>query len=109
MCGLRAERCLQCLKVRHTASILHNNLAIENCSLAGQLSSASNDARVTFAPIMTIATVGASSAARDYQYGPVAVMLDLMNPVSALGRLVGQAGKLRRDKFKAGEAGHALF
>jgi len=50
---------------------------------------------------MTIANVGASSAAFDYEYGPVAVMLDLMNPVSAIGRLVGQAGKLRRDKAKA--------
>jgi hypothetical protein len=45
----------------------------------------------------------------NYKYGPVAVMLDLMNPVSAFGRLVSQAGKLRRDKAKAGDAGRALF
>jgi len=46
-----------------------------------------------------------SRAALDYEHGPVAVMLDLMNPVSLFGRLVGQAGKLRRDKSKAGKAG----
>lgn len=44
------------------------------------------------APIMTIAGVGPSSATLDYEHGPVAIMLDLMNPVSAFGRLVGQAG-----------------
>jgi hypothetical protein len=32
-----------------------------------------------------------------------------MNPVSAFGRLVGQAWKLRRDKAKAGNAGHACY
>lgn len=58
---------------------------------------------------MTIAGVGASSATLDYEHGPVAIMLDLMNPVSAFGRLVGQAGELRRDKAKARSAGHALF
>jgi len=36
-------------------------------------------------------------------------MLDLMNPVTAFGRLVGQAWKLRRDKAKARSAGHTLF
>ena len=36
-------------------------------------------------------------------------MLDLMNPVTAFGRLVGQAWKLRRDKAKARSAGHARY
>src|SRR5262249_35388750 len=43
------------------------------------------------APVMTIAGVGTRSATLNYEHGPVAVMLDLMNPVSAFGRLVGQA------------------
>jgi len=54
---------------------------------------------------MTIARVGASRMTLDYQHGSVAVMLDLVIPQSAFGRLVGQAGKLRRDKSKAGKAG----
>src|SRR5262249_28679848 len=61
------------------------------------------------APVMTIAGVGTRSATLNYEHGPVAVMLDLMNPVSAFGRLVGQAGKLWRDKAKARSAGHGLF
>ena len=55
---------------------------------------------------MTIANVGASSAAFDYEYGPVAVMLDLMNPVSTFGGLVGQAWKLRWNKAKAASTRH---
>src|SRR5262249_50972773 len=56
------------------------------------------------APVMTIAGVGTRSATLNYEHGPVAVMLDLMNPVIAFGRLVGQAWKLRRDKAKSGNA-----
>jgi len=66
----------------------------------------SDDAGIAVAPIMTIAGVGAGSAALDYEYGPVAVVLDLMNPGSAFGRLVGQTKELRRDKAKARSAGH---
>ena len=40
---------------------------------------------------MTIAGVSASCTALNNEHGPVTVMLDLMNPVSAFGRLVGQA------------------
>src|SRR5262249_3539668 len=76
---------------------------------AGQLACGSDDAGIAVAPIMTIAGVGARDTTLTYKHGPVAIMLDLMNPVSAFGRLVGQTWKLRRDKSKAGEAGHALF
>src|SRR5262249_51215671 len=55
---------------------------------------------------MTIAGVGANRTMLNHKHGPVAVMLDLMNPVTAFGRLVGQAGKLWRDKAKAG---HSCF
>jgi hypothetical protein len=41
---------------------------------------------------MTVARVGAGGAALDHEHGPVAVMLDLMNPVGAFGRLIGQVG-----------------
>jgi hypothetical protein len=58
---------------------------------------------------MTIAGVGTSRAALDYQYGAVAVMLDFMNPLGALRRLVNRGSKLGRDKAKTGKAGHALF
>jgi hypothetical protein len=58
---------------------------------------------------MTIAGVGTRSATRNDKHGPLAVMLNLMNPPSAFGRLVGQAGKLRRDKAKARGAGHAWY
>ena len=58
---------------------------------------------------MTLAGVGASSAALDYEYGPVAVVLDFMNSVSAFGRLVGQAGELRRDKSQGGKGGTRCF
>src|SRR5690349_18248996 len=36
-------------------------------------------------------------------------MLDLMNPVSAFGRLVGEAWELWRDEAKAGNAGHTCY
>jgi hypothetical protein len=49
------------------------------------------------------------TAMLDYEHGPVAVMLDFMNPVSALGRLVGEAWELWLDKAETGSAGHACY
>jgi hypothetical protein len=67
------------------------------------------DARVSLAPVMTIASVGARLPTLDYKHGPVAVMLDLMNPVTALRRVVGQAWKLWRNKAKSRNAGHTCY
>src|SRR5262249_59371954 len=74
--------------------------------LARKFACRSDDARIAVAPIMTIAGVGASSATLDCEHGPIAVMLYLMNPFSAFGRLVSQAGKLGWDKAKVG---HSCF
>ena len=57
---------------------------------------------------MAVPGKGASRTTLDYEQGPVAVMLDLVNPVSAFGRLVGQARKLRSDKAKAGHASYLI-
>jgi hypothetical protein len=40
---------------------------------------------------MPISGIGESGTALDQEHGPVAVMLDLMNPISALGRQIGEA------------------
>jgi hypothetical protein len=67
---------------------MHNYFAIEDCRPAGQLAWGSDNAGIAPAPIMTIAGVGVSRTMLYHHYGAVAVMLDLMNPVSAFGRLV---------------------
>jgi hypothetical protein len=46
---------------------------------------------IAVAPIMPISGMGESGTALDQEHGPVAVMLDLMNPVSPFRRLVGEA------------------
>jgi hypothetical protein len=76
---------------RHTACVLHNDLAIEDCRPARKLACRCNNAGVSVAPIVPIAGMGASGTALNQEHGPIAVMLHLMNPVSAFRRLVGQA------------------
>ena len=90
-------------------SILHNDLAIKNGSPARQLARGSNNAEIAVTPIMTIAGAGESSAALDYQHGAAAVMLDLMNPVSALRRLVCEAWQLRRNEPELSYADHGSY
>jgi hypothetical protein len=58
---------------------------------------------------MTVTGIGPGRTTLDHQDGPIAVMLDLMNPISTLGRLLGEARKLWRDKAMSGNAGHASY
>jgi hypothetical protein len=83
--------CYNCTMRQHTKS----SCGPEACS--------SNDAGIAVTPIMTITGVGESSAGLDYQHGAVAIMLDLMNPVSAFRRLVGQARKAAAGQSKGGK------
>jgi hypothetical protein len=58
---------------------------------------------------MTVVGASESNAALDCEHGPVAVMLELMKPANAFGRLVGKARKVWRDSAKSGNAGHACY
>jgi len=40
---------------------------------------------------MTIPSIGMYRSTLDQEHGPVAIMLDLMNPLSAFRRVFGQA------------------
>src|SRR5262245_41795909 len=81
-----------------------NDLAIKNGSPTWQLPCGSDDAWIVVAPIKSVPGVGSSGTALDHKHGPVAGMLGLVKPVGAYGRLAGQAGKLWRDKAKAGHS-----
>jgi hypothetical protein len=62
--------------------------AIKDCCSTGVLDRRSNDAGITVAPIVPVAGIGTRLTTLEHKHGPIAVMLDLMNPVSAFGRLV---------------------
>jgi hypothetical protein len=55
-------------------------------------------ARIALAPIKAVPSVGACLSALDYQEGAIAVVLDVMDPLWTLRRLIDWGGKLRLDE-----------
>ena len=73
---------------------MNNRLTIEYGRLALHGARHASDGGKAISPIMTVASKHTDTIRLDQHLGAIAVMLDFVNPVFALGRLVNERGKL---------------
>jgi hypothetical protein len=77
--------------------------------LAAKLASGMDNRRIAVAPIVSVAGQHPHLSSLKQHLAAIAIVFDFMNPVLAVWRLIGRRSKLRRDKGKAGNAGHAYL
>jgi hypothetical protein len=89
-----------CLEVRNVVAILHNGLAIDNCRLAAKADSGADDGGIAVAPIKSVARQHTRFAALKQYLAAISVILNFVNPVLALWRLIDRRRKLGLNEFE---------
>jgi hypothetical protein len=85
----------ECLEVGNTVTILHNGLTIDYCRFAGEVGGGSYERWIAVAPIVSITGEYAGLSSLDHDLAAIAIMLDFVNPVFALWRLID--GGIKRN------------
>src|SRR5262245_32983332 len=107
--GLLPQCRLKCVKVRSAMAILHYGFAINDRRFALEVGSGADDRGIAVAPIISI-RLNTRLTALNQQLEAVAIMLDLVNPVLPLWRLIDGRSKLWLDEPEpGGYGGHAGF
>jgi hypothetical protein len=108
--GLPPHSEAQCLKVRNTVTVLDNGLTINNCGLAAEIGSGTDDGGETVSPIVSIPAKDTHLAAIKHHLRAITIVFDFVNPVLALRRLIDRGSKLWLDELEAGSyAEHERF
>src|SRR5262249_57353353 len=81
-----------------------NSLAVDQAGADRERADRCDDEREACRPVDTVARQEMHATARAPGHQPIAVVLDLVNPVRALGRSGGRGGKARLDEAR-GPAG----
>jgi hypothetical protein len=89
---------LKRLEVGSAVAVLDNGLTVNDCRLAVELASSSDNAGIAVAPIMSIPAKDAHLAAIKQHLRAVAIVFDFVNPMLAFGRLIDRGSKLGLDE-----------
>ena len=68
-------------------AVLDNGLSINDCRLAAEVGSGTDDRRVTVTPIISVASEDTGFSSLNQHLGAIAIVFDFMNPVLPLWRL----------------------
>ena len=79
-------------------AVLDNGLTINDCRLAAEVGSGTDDRWITVAPIISVAGEDTGFPSLNQHLGAIAIVFDFVNPVLALWRLIDQRRKLWLDK-----------
>ena len=79
-------------------AVLDNGLTINDCRLAAEVGSGTDDRWITVAPIISIAGEDTGFPSLNQHLGAIAIVFDFVNPVLALRWLIDQGGKLGLDE-----------
>src|SRR4029079_7412557 len=96
------QRVLQELKVSHAVISEHGHFTVEQRALHGQRAQGAHDRRQARAPVVAAAREAQRAALLDTRQNAVAVELDLVQPLVALGRGARQRRQLRLDEVGQG-------
>src|SRR5262249_40819234 len=108
--GLLPQCRLKCVKVRSAMAILHDGFAINDRRFALEVGSGADDRGIAVAPIISISAEHTRLTALNQQLEAVAIMLDFVNPVLPLWRLIDGRSKLwLGEPEPGGYGGHAGF
>src|SRR5215475_1994192 len=83
-------------------AILHYGFTTNDCRFALKLGSGADNAGIAVAPIIAIATEHTRSIALNHHLRAVAIMLDFVNPVLPIWRLIDWRSKLWLDEPESG-------
>src|SRR5262245_51675677 len=83
-------------------AILHYGFAINDCRFAAEVGSGANNRGIAGTPIMSIAAEHTRLTALNHQLRAVAIVLDFVNPVLPLWRLIDRGSKLWLDEPEFG-------
>ena len=101
---------LKCLEVGSAMAILHYGFAINDRRFALEVGSGADDRGIPVAPIISISAEHMRLTALNHQLRAVAIMLDFVNPVLPLWRLIDGRSNLWLDEPEpGGYGGHAGF
>jgi hypothetical protein len=78
--------------------VLHYGFAINDCRFARELGSSADNAGIAVTPITSVAAEQMRLAALNHHMRAVAIMLDFVNPVLPLWRLIDWRSKLWLDE-----------
>ena len=79
-------------------AVLDNGLTINDCRLAAEVGSGTDDRGITVTPIISIASEDTGFSSLNQHLGAIAIVFDFVNPVLALWWLINQGGKLGLDE-----------
>ena len=79
-------------------AVLDNGLTINDCRLAAEVGSGTDDRGITVTPIISIASEDTGFSSLNQHLGAITIVFDFVNPVLALWWLINQGGKLGLDK-----------
>ena len=95
--GVPAQGVLERMEIGDPLGVEHHHLAVEDRGLEGQPRRGPGDALELVRPVVTVAGQEADLALAEVHHQPVAVELDLVQPVVALGRGLDRGGQLRLE------------
>jgi len=79
-------------------AVLDNGLSINDCRLAAEVGSGTDDRWISVAPIISIASEDTGFSSLNQHLGAIAIVFDFVNPVLALWRLLDRRSKPRLDE-----------
>ena len=79
-------------------AVLDNGLTINDCRLAAEVGSGTDDRWITVAPIISIAGEDTGLSSLNQHLAAIAIVFDFVNPVLALWWLIDQGSKLGLDE-----------
>ena len=81
-------------------AVLDNGLTINDCRLAAEVGSGTDDRGIPVTPIISIASEDTGFSSLNQHLGAITIVFDFVNPVLALWWLINQGGKLGLDEPK---------
>jgi hypothetical protein len=88
-------------------AVLDNGLTINDCRLAAEVGSGTDDRGIPVTPIISIASEDTGFSSLNQHLGAITIVFDFVNPVLAHG---GWGSKLALDKPETGgDAKHEAF
>ena len=79
-------------------AVLDNGLAINDCRLAAEVGSGTDDRGIAVAPVISVASEDTGFSSLNQHLGAITIVFDFVNPVLALRWLIDQGGKLGLDE-----------
>jgi len=79
-------------------AVLDNGLTINDCRLAAEVGSGTDDRGIPVTPIISIASEDTGFSSLNQHLGAITIVFDFVNPVLALWWLINQGGKLGLDE-----------